>query len=504
MTTPYSTAYANRFTRSMVMGAERLYVVPYQLLSLEGGWTTPNYELRQVQDTLLGYYTSGGMYQELGIVGGGASDPTDYNKIKSLRNPVAAFVDFYRFKLFPNPLEPTVEEDSQYGAAIVERIQEIWKRSAFDRLKPKASFNFSLWGELFFSVGQNANKEPILQVLDDRHVVELDLNERSFITWIRQDIPFTKRDMDSGEETAHVLIDVWQEGRHRQWEIKEESYLTFKGKLPSLTPDKDEIYPDSLPIDFVPIAYAPFVQIGNERGISPLLTALEDIDEVNRMSTNLNAMLFRNKDGMWVVSANMVSASGQPLPAPDIADMEAGSGSVTLPDGSKVILLPGLSTLGHMVPILPYDQALAILNDQLEFIRENKLFELGYFDKSSNDAESGRAIAYRMKPALDRVGMGREGILDALARAHKMCFTVGQLAGLPDYSPSVIGTFENDDWEHDFAPQDLIIPSLEEMAQTTNMLVGAGAGFGGAAKTAGISQSQVDDMMEVDNNPPEQ
>lgn len=503
----------NRWQRALIGGMDRIALVPYQMLSLEHeSWLLPNYSHRALLDTLLAYYTSGGLYGESGVVGTGASDPSDYNKIKSLRNPVAAFVDFYTQKLYPNPLTPVApekvggtEQDNPYKAEVEAIVKELHKRSSFDRQQPKSCFNFSLFGEAFFYAGQREDGYPIIQVLDDRNVTEVDFNSRGFITWIRQDIDYDERDPETGELEHYRLIDVWQEGRHRQWKVKREIANTFDGKLPSATPDIDQSYREGasadsdefLTFDFVPIAYAPFIQVDNSRGISPVLTCIEDIDEVNRMATNLHATLFRNKDGLWIASPNSNDATGRPMPVIDFGS----ASNIDLGSGLSVISLTGLGSLISTVPNIPYEQALNILNAQLDFISEQKLFELGWFKTTTGTEESGRARRYRLMPALERAESARNVVLDALSRVDQMCMTIGQRAGLPEYAEARIGRYEDGNFEHGFAHQDLIPLSVQEQAETALALQSAGGEIQQSFISAGFDKDEAEALASIGEQP---
>jgi hypothetical protein len=484
-----------------------LYASPYRAASLEQGWASaapaPNSALL---DTLLAYYFSNALYDELNLVISGVENTAAYQKIKSIRNPVSAFVSFYQFKLFPNPFIPVpLAEGTARGT--LDRIAEIWRRSAWLRMKNRAAFQFSLFGELFFRAAQReSDGAPMLQLVDPRHVTELDLDDRGYITWIKTEIPYNKRDQDTGRITAMLRVEVWQKGRRRVWELDQRLYLAGTtasgayampvGNLPTTTPTIDASFAGGeLPVDFVPIAYAPFISVDNGRGVSPVLTALEDIDEVNRSATRLHAMIFRGGRNTWAIQANQVAPDGRPMPAPML---NPNGDTIELEDGDAALRLPGNSSLTSLVPTLPYADALKILMSDIDFLTEFKLFELGYFKTTTGTEESGRARRYRLAPALNRAEDARGAVLDALARAHQMCFTIGQAADIEGYSTGEVGTYDGDGYGHAFQEVDMLSVSTEEQAETLGTLTGAGGSLDGSARVAGFTNEEVTSIVRGD------
>jgi hypothetical protein len=471
------------------------YATPYRNSSLVS-WTERDAPHADLLDTLLGYYFSNGLYQELNLVVSGAENTELYQKVKAIRNPTSAFVSFYGYKLFPTPLIPVALP--QTAPSVLERIAEIWRRSAWMRMRKRASFHFSLFGELFIRAGQReSDRLPILQLVDPRHVVEMDRDDRGFIEWIRIETPVDRRDAQTGKVSAILRVEIFQKGRRRVWELDRRVYL--QNGVPSANPLVDDKFEDgSLPIDFVPIAYAPFISVDNSRGISPILTALEDIDEANRIATRLHAMLFRGGRSMWVASANANDPAGRPMPAPQLADAMTTTRNIELEDGDSILGLPGMSTLTSLVPALPYGEALSILQSHVDHIAETKLFELGYYRTTTGTEESGRARRYRLAPALNRAEEARTDVLDALMRAHMMLFTIAQNDAIPGYSKTEIGTFDGDGYNHAFQEQDMLIVSTDEQAETIDTLVRAGSTLDGAARFAGATTAEKEMLVNGD------
>jgi hypothetical protein len=174
-----------------------------------------------------------------------------------------------------------------------------------------------------------------------------------------------------------------------------------------------------------------------------------------------------------------------------------------LDDGDAILGLPGLATLTSLVPTLPYADALAILQAHVDWIAENKLFELGYFKTTTGTEESGRARRYRLAPALNRAEQARAVVLDALARAHMMCFSVAQATNVKGYSANEIGTFDGGGFEHVFQVQDMLSVSVEERAETAATMIGASGEPEAAWREAGFSNESAQALASV-GIPPEQ
>jgi len=513
-----SSRISRAFANGIQGGMNTWYATPYRNASLAVA-TPQDKEASNAEllDTLLGYYFSNGLYQTLNLVGAGAENTNAYQKIKSIRNPVSAFVSFYQFKLFPNPLIPVLpksDKDAQPNTdatapapPLLQRIDEIWKRSAWLRIQPRAAFHYSLFGELFIRAGARASDNaPILQLVDPRHVTELDLDERGYIQWIRIEYPYAKRDPQTGKETERYYIEVWQKdengARRRVWDLDRKLVpVDTLPRDPMIDHSTTETGKNNLAIDFVPIAYAPFVSVDNGRGMSPILSALEDIDEANRMATRLHAMLFRGGRTTWAASANYVTPDGRQAPPPLITP---DNSQIDLDDGDSIFKLPGNATLTSLVPSLPYADALAILQNHMDWIAENKLFELGYYKTSTGTEESGRARAYRLEAALNRGKMARATVLDTLERADQMCCTLGQALSVKGYSAAEIGTFDNGDFDHTFRPQDMLTVSTEEMAATAAVLIGTAQAEPQAAyQAAGFGEDESIALASL-GIPPEQ
>jgi hypothetical protein len=514
------TTITDRLRGVVYNSLQSFYAYPLQTYTDATVWSNYNATHRELLNTLLGYYFSNGLYDSLQIMPTSGAD-----KVLSLRSPVAAFVGFYQSKLWSSPLTPLpATTDKGKQAALTDAIRDIWQRSKWDDNSDLAAFRFGLYGEMALQGAQRENGLPFLQVLDPRFVTDIERDERNFIHWLRYDVAYEERDPETGKTTAKMLTQVWQPGRVREWRYDKRHSDDDLSRLPTADYTEYTYSDGTLPIDFVPIAYAPFLMVDNGRGFSPILLSLEDIDEANRQATRLHAMYFRNEENTMVAEANYVSADGRPAAAPLIAD---NGSEITLPNGTRMFRMPGNSTLKFLVPPLNYEQGLAMLNAQLKHIRDDKLPELNYNITDSSNDESGKSRRYRLAAALDRIEKARARAEDCLIRATYMALTLGQAAYLQSkntvdakrwrvlnnvpldtdrlelYSPERIGTYDAGDWAFSLQSSEILPLTLEEQSMIVTQLANV-ASVEGAARIAGMSEQEVELLTAIDTNPPEQ
>jgi hypothetical protein len=75
-----------------------------------------------------------------------------------------------------------------------------------------------------------------------------------------------------------------------------------------------------------------------------------------------------------------------------------------------------------------------------------------------------------------------------------MALTIGQNVGLFDRS---IGTFDNGDFEHEFAPRSVLSAPEMEQAQTIQAYTSAGVPLEIAAKRIGWSEQEIEETVKV-------
>ncbi len=436
---------------------------------------------------LKAYYLSNGLYEVLAEMLRAMGD--DDKAIKPLRNPAFRVVEFYAAKLWPGTLPQALPIETK-RKQIVPAIEQVWQWSNWNTEKQTCARWFAIFGDMFIKVATKG--EPVdrvfMQNIEPEYVTEFDADERGYITYIRMDIPRTRRN-ERGELVGYMHTEVWtKESGYRLWEHdKGVVELERLGEPTAAAPLS------TFGIDFVPVVWVPFRSIGDERGVGAFTLQLDKIDEVNRQATRLHQILFRYNRNLWVLLANAADSAHRPLPAPRIGGQTPAPGKMgTLEiDDDSILGLPGFSDLKSLVPTLNYKDALEILNDQLKEIQRD-LPELAYFELRDAGELSGRAIRLLLGDAVDRLVEARGNGEGGLIRAHQMALTMGQAARLEPFRD--LGTYAAGDFEHKFVERDPFPLSDHELAETTKTLTDAGFPVLAAARFAGFSQAQLDSL----------
>lgn len=449
-------------------------------------------------DAMRAYYHSNALYDILG-----ASAETE--RLRSIRNPVASFVGFYLDLLWPTRLH-VVTDDARMGEA----LDALRRWSNWQAQREKAAFHLALYGEMFLKTAVTADGARVFhQAIDPRHVRSLERDERGFLVWLHVAHPITVRDPQTGRAVEAYHAETWEPGRYRRWHLDrvpaEPDDLERLG-APADTRESG-VGPEALPVDFVPVAYARFQETGGARGLPPVLVALEDVDEANRIATRLHALLRAYRADKQLVGEALDKA-GRPLPPPNFEERSDALGRVTKSDAGEVLVggenvfkLPSGWRLESLIPPLDFGALLEVVAAQAEQVAR-KLPEIRYYDTQTfAGEESGRAIRYRLTPALNRAARVRAQAERALVVADMHALTIGNRVGAWE-----IGTEE--DWragrlEHAFAPEEMIPLSRAERADAMKTLTDAGASLGGAARYMGVTEEEADVLARSDTIPPE-
>ena len=432
---------------------------------------------------LKAYYLNNGLYEVLESLLG----PVGANNVEArpLRNPAYRVVEFYASKLWPGALPdalPIVTDN----AALAPAIEQLWQWSNWGSEKQVTARWFAMFGDMFIKVSSKAPEagqpaKVYMSNLEPVYVTEMDTDERGYLTYIRIDIPRQRRAGD--ELKAYTHTEVWDKQQYRLYEHDKD------GNTPISHLGRPTI---SMPlaamgIDFIPIVWQPFRNVGDERGMSAFGPAIDKIDEANRQATRLHQMLFRNNRALWAVTANGIDAQGRPLPPPRLGTDTAGD-SLEL-DDDTILRLPGQSDIKALVPSLNYADALAILNAQLEEVSRD-LPELAYFDLRSKDL-SGVAIEMLLGDAIDRAVEARGNGETGMIRAHQMALTIGKAQGLW----AEVGSYEAGDYEHKFLERPIIQASDLDNANLVAAWAKAGVNVRTALKRVGWDD---DDLAKMD------
>lgn len=425
-----------------------------------GATYTPQY----LYDLLEAYYFNNGLYEDLqrGL------DPAQvaHEAVYALRNPAFRATEFYASKLWPGKLPEALPIQTK-NDRIVDPIQQVWRWSNWTNKKQLAARWIALYGDLFIKVAQRPTNEATgqsgrvyFEMIKPRTVTDLDLDERGYVVYLRIDVDKHRRVGDEVEKYTHT--EIWSKdlGTYRRWEHDRGTNFNIE----ELKAPDETVELRAMGIDFIPFVYAPFRDVGEERGCGCFALQLDKIDEVNRQATRLHQNLFRYGKPIWAVFANMVDATRRPLPAPriegdDLTAVVPGGTSDTTAylDGEPVLYMPGLAKLEGLIPNINWQAHLDAVDKQIREL-EDDLPELIYYRVIRDFREpSGRALSYMLSPAIDRVLEVRGNAEAALIRAHQMALTIGMAAGLfPEDTGDYWSINPEDNFEHTFTPREVI------------------------------------------------
>jgi hypothetical protein len=455
--------------------------------SIRGGGEAGELPYSAVADLLWSYFLNNGLYDELRQAGYFLNEPT----LKSLRNPAQRVVKFYADTLWPGRLPDALPVDAMGHDKIIAPLQELWKWSNWQSNKQVLVRWTAVLGEAYIKVAQPEEKDRVyLQNIRPEYIPDdgIEFDAQGNITYIRVDVPQTVRSSDKIEHKT--FTEVWSKaaGTARFW-LHKHGAGTAVSRMGS--PDKEYDLMDTWGIDFVPFVRAVHMDIGEDRGVGAYLLHLEKIDEANRIATDLHAALFRHNKPRWALKSNMVdSATGRPLPPPNVGTTTNSSGDdVVEMGGERFFRLPGLSSLESLVPNLNYADHLAVLNAHMAEL-ENDLPEMRYFRLQDEPDMSGRAIRLMMKPAVASAIEVRGNLEDALVRAQKMALSIGQNVGIW----KGLGSYDTGDLEHGFRERPILDGGRMDEAETWQAEVDAGLPLVTALRRSGWTDEQIDEL----------
>ncbi len=387
--------------------------------------------------------------------------------LKALRTAAHRSVEFFVATIWPGVLPDAlpIETDNE---AIIPAIEQVWQWSNWSSQKQVFIRKCAAMGEIFVKVATRPdNSRVFFQLLDPRHVMDFDTDERGFLTWIRIDVPLASREGDKVKVLTRT--EVWDRrvlarltegdtlqmgGSLRVWEHD-------KGDEPDLTklgPPLETRSLEEFGIDFIPIVQCQWSDRGEQHGAGAYDHAVEKLVDGDRIVTRLHQQLYRSNTEAWALQApGRVDALGREIPPPVV---EGLSGSSTRDDGrvqvgdARLVRVPSGWELTSLVPNINYAAALDIANAHLQEIRRD-LPELAYFDSTELGANaSGRARRIHLAPAIDRALEARANCEEALIRLNQMALTIGQNAGLNKFRN--LGTFESGAFAHHFKERNVL------------------------------------------------
>jgi hypothetical protein len=423
----------------------------------------------------------------------------DDDTTRRLRTVVNRSVEFFAAKMLPGTKIGVMSENEPVKQA----IEQIIKDSNLGNNKPAMLRGFSLYGDSFVRV-RGDDQKSYLEDVSPFFVTDFAEDSRGFLTYIRIDIPIIDNsDVEAQQGTPALYTEYWDndEKVYRSWV----TLRTSTTPINQLGQPREEIKFSALGVDFIPIVHTKFRDNGDARGLSCVYHALDKIYEANRIATRLHDLLFAFGEPIFVASANDKDAAGRPLPPPAIKTDSTTTGALggaveavkTL--FGRIVSLPGVATLNSLIPDIDYQDALAVLNAQMEEI-ERDLPELRWYSMTPDAQLSGTALRTLLGAAIDRANEARNNFLSSLSRMMEMALTIGQFNGIFDKS---LGTFDTGAFEHQLQIDDSWGESVAEKGETMAKLTGGGVPAPAAMKLAGFTEEQVKEAFPRGMEPPQ-
>lgn len=435
---------------------------------------------REQYALLKSYYHNNGLYEGLNRLLHLRARDGEYS-MRPLRNPANRVVEFYAAKMWAHKLVPLGPRP-----AVLDAIEQVWLWSNWRTAKQECVRTFATCGDLFLKAAASGGESTpparvYIQRLDPEVVTAFDVDERGYLTFVRLDIPRTRRTDEGVESYTHT--EIWDKTQVRVWEHRHGlDAATIRLGNPVRTHELSEFG-----IDFIPIVWQPFRAVGTERGAGAFSAQIDKIDEANRMATRLHQMQFRYNRALWALQANATDRDNRPLPAPRIGGSSAGADDVLEIDDDKLLRLPGSSTITPLVPPLNYTAMLETLNAHMREL-EQDLPELAYYRMRENGQASGRAVRLLLADATDRLMEARANGDAALIRATQMCLTLGAHYGI---FPNV-GSYESGAFDFSIMSQDVFLLDELEQAQAAYQYVQAGMAMQTALRAVGWDEKEID------------
>lgn len=412
--------------------------------------------------------------------------------LKPLANPTNQIVEFYAEHLLADlDIEKHIETENQ---AIVEPLTQVWRWSNFDAKKILLGRITPQLGDGFIRVEMPDAKDQVrMELIDPEHVVDFDVDQRGYITWIRIEVRYARgddRDINGQlREFHHVEVwDKWSE-RYRRWEIDANRPALLESDLSKLgTPLEDRTF-ESMGITFVPIVHVPFRDVGETRGQAAVWPSIDKIVELDTIVTALHQNYFAYDRPTWAIESMGMDQQGRFTPPPPVSAGQSPSGStsndVVYLGRDRLWRLPAGWSLKSTVPEINFDAGLAQIRDYWTTLerRQPELLYSRISDLASGDV-SGRAIRFMLSGAITRAMMARFNLEQGLVRAHQMALTMGAKAGL---FKNLGGKFEDGGFDHSFKAREIIPISDFEKAETDQAQGQAAQAW----QTAGLPLSEI-------------
>lgn len=429
-------------------------------------------------DLLKQYYDNNNLYDDLEYFA--ALNGSYLEHMKPIKNPAHRSCDFFGSKLMPGK---SIQVNTK-NQSVKDAILQFHKWSNLDNIKNVLSRNFALYGDVFLKV-VSSNDKVWLESIDPKYVKSFDADKRGNLTSIRIDIP----QIDENGQ-SYTYVEYWnkQDGYMAIWESRFPNDRLDSLGEPKYYATLYELSNDN----FIPIVHAKFADSGELRGKACFEHCISKIDELNRQSTRLHEIIFRNNQDTFVASNTLTDKNGKPV----INSLSENNKEIELKENGILMLPSGysISTLAHSAN---YDSHLAVIQNQI-IECEKDLPELRYFSLEGN--LSGKAIRTLLSSAIDRANDAQASLIYALIKCDEIALTIGQFIGIF----SGLGTYENNEFSHSLGVEDMFPLDLDERAVTLNGFIGAGMALKSALRLVKFTDEEIEQIVlestEATNN----
>lgn len=445
--------------------------------------------------TLWAMYENNGLYERL-------SDILKRQGLWSaamqpLRNPANRIVEFHASKMWPGANLAEALPIEGANDQVQKAITQIWTWSNFAARKQVWARWGGVYGDLFVKVVGQTEPYPKVyyQLILPEYCTDVTHDARGHLTHVRLDVPMVREKLDGTSET-YWYTEIWDKPSD-SLTIWEHDRGPLANPRDMGTPLDSASILERHGVDFIPIVQGQFKDVGGDRGHGAYSHAFDKINEANRVATRLHQMAFRHSNVTIALTAGGMDANMMPFPAPEI-EFDDGSTSTApsndLLDGTsivgddRVLKLPGNADVKFLVPNLPYESLVRILESHMGEI-EHDCPEMAYYRlKEMGSQLSGRAVRLMLSDAIDRGLEARGNAEQALILLNKMALTIGQQIGA---FPGLVGSYAQGTWDHTFHSREFIPESDLEVAQAELTQVQAKVAKGGLGIPDSVLQAEL-------------
>jgi hypothetical protein len=470
-----------------------------------GGFAAPFSGEAALFNLLRSLYYGNAAYQDIALDPALSHLALNGRTIRALRNPTQAVTEFYVAVLMPGLLPDALPLDAADGIDATQlqaAAEQLWTWSNWAAKKQTYVRSAAMLGEVYLHVATKPDgvfppQRVYLDVIQPDYIncYGTERDERGFVTRLRLDMPELDRDNPIAAVWWHT--EVWdkdtQTARYWTRSTPPSNDINALG-----TPDREVTFRD-MGIDYVPFVHVPFLDMGEERGVSPVLPALDKIMELDQLATSLHQALYRYNSPDKIIEGSARGNDGE-IPAPprlsDTQELQiAGITAYSLPPGW---------TMHNDVAGVHYAEQLQTIEAHWEALRETNLPELYYWATPDSGAqESGRALETRLKGAISRATEARGNLEAGLVRAMQMAFSLGKAWKLAPFT--ALGDYAAGGMDFGFQRRDILPESdddkmdrLSAKVTALKTLVDAGASIAGAAAIVGFSAEDAAILAAVD------